>query len=91
MTSSQSLQRSGFDVNLAGVGLITILGALWALFAAGTLPAVLASAFGAAKLMSFAARPQMRVLTGLSIVSLGILSAALPWKAIAAFCGIPVE
>ncbi|MEC9249668.1 MAG: cytochrome-c oxidase, cbb3-type subunit I [Pseudomonadota bacterium] len=38
MTSSQSLQRSGFDVNLAGVGLITILGALWALFAAAFAP-----------------------------------------------------
>lgn len=65
--------------------------AIMAGFGAGTLPAVLASAFGAAKLMSFAARPQMRVVTGLSIVSLGVLSAALPWKAIAAFCGIPVE
>lgn len=65
--------------------------AIMAGFGVGTMPAVLASAFGAAKLMSFAARPQMRVLTGLSIVSLGILSAALPWKAIAAFCGIPVE
>ena len=38
MTSSQSLQRSGFDINLAGVGLITILGALWALFAAAFAP-----------------------------------------------------
>lgn len=38
MTSSQSLQRSGFDTSLAGVGLITILGALWALFAAAFAP-----------------------------------------------------
>ncbi len=38
MTSSQSLQRSGFDINLAAVGLITILGALWALFAAAFAP-----------------------------------------------------
>lgn len=38
MTSSQSLQRSGFDINLAAVGVITILGALWALFAAAFAP-----------------------------------------------------
>lgn len=65
--------------------------AIMAGFGVGTLPAVLASAFGAAKLMSFAARPQMRLATGLAIASLGILSAALPWKAIAAFCGLPVD
>jgi len=38
MTSSQTLQRSGFDINLAAVGFITILGALWALFAAAFAP-----------------------------------------------------
>ncbi|MBR9826145.1 MAG: cytochrome-c oxidase, cbb3-type subunit I [Alphaproteobacteria bacterium] len=38
MTSSQTLQRSGFDINLAAVGLITLLGALWALFAAAFAP-----------------------------------------------------
>lgn len=65
--------------------------AIMAGFGVGTLPAVLASAFGAARLMSFAARPGMRTATGLAIVAVGILSAALPWKEIAAFCGIPLE
>lgn len=65
--------------------------AIMAGFGVGTLPAVLASAFGAAKLMSFSARPGMRTVTGLAIVAVGVLSAALPWKEIAAFCGIPVE
>ena len=38
MTSSQTLQRSGTDINLAVVGLITIFGAFWALFAAAFAP-----------------------------------------------------
>ena len=38
MTSSQTLQRSGADISLAAVGLITVLGALWALFAAAHAP-----------------------------------------------------
>ena len=38
MTSSNTLTRSGMDINIAGVAVITILGALWALFAAAKAP-----------------------------------------------------
>ncbi len=60
-------------------------------FGLGTLPAVTATAFGAAALMRAARRSTVRISVGLAIAALGIASAAVPWKTIAALCGIPVD
>ena len=60
-------------------------------FGLGTLPAVLASAMGARQLLAWSHDPKLRTLVGLSIAGLAFASAALPWKAIAALCGFPVE
>ncbi len=57
-------------------------------FGLGTLPAVTAAAFGVTGLLSAARTPRVRITVGLTIVMIGVASAALPWKAIAAFCGI---
>lgn len=66
-------------------------GMIMAGFGLGTLPAVLASAMGARQLLAWSHDPKMRTLIGLSIAGLAFASAALPWKAIAALCGFPVE
>lgn len=60
-------------------------------FGLGTLPAVTAAAFGVSSLLSAARTPRVRIGVGLTIVLLGIVSAALPWRTIAALCGIPVD
>jgi sulfite exporter TauE/SafE len=57
-------------------------------FGLGTVPAVVAAAFGAGALMRLAARPRARILVGLLIVALGAASAAIPWRTVAALCGI---
>ncbi len=66
-------------------------GLIMAGFGLGTLPAVLASAMGARQLLAWSHDTRMRSLVGLSIVVLAFASAALPWRAIAALCGFPVE
>ncbi len=66
-------------------------GAIMLGFGLGTLPAVTAAAFGTGYLVQWAKQPGMRVTLGLGIAALGFLSVALPWKEIAALCGIPVE
>ena len=60
-------------------------------FGFGTLPAVTATAFGAEAMMRAARRTTVRIPVGLAIAGLGIASAAIPWKTIAALCGIPVD
>jgi hypothetical protein len=60
-------------------------------FGLGTLPAVTASAFGVSALMSAARTARVRIGAGLAIAALGLASAALPWRTIAAICGIPVD
>tara|TARA_Y100001933_G_scaffold213857_1_gene219648 strand:+ start:1789 stop:2499 length:711 start_codon:yes stop_codon:yes gene_type:complete len=57
-------------------------------FGLGTLPAVTAAAFGVSGLLSAARSPRVRIAVGLAIVAVGVASAALPWRTIAAFCGI---
>ncbi len=60
-------------------------------FGLGTLPAVTAAAFGVSRFVDFAQSPRSRFVVGLAIIALGFASAALPWRAIAAFCGIPLD
>lgn len=60
-------------------------------FGAGTLPAILFTAFGAGSLMRLARRDGIRWIVGTLIVLTGIASIALPWKSIAALCGIPLD
>lgn len=62
--------------------------AIMAGFGLGTLPAVTAAAFGAGVLLDWARRPGLRTGLGLLIAGLGFASVAIPWKAVAAFCGI---
>lgn len=57
-------------------------------FGLGTLPAVTAAAFGLSGLLAAARTPRVRFGVGLAIIVLGVASAALPWRTIAAFCGI---
>ena len=57
-------------------------------FGLGTVPAVVGAAFGAQMLMRLSQRPGLRRGVGLVIIALGIASAAIPWRAVAAFCGI---
>jgi len=59
-------------------------------FGLGTLPAVTAAAFGLSGLLAAARTPRVRFAVGLTIVVLGVASAALPWRTIAAFCGIDI-
>ena len=65
--------------------------AIMAGFGLGTLPAVTAAAFGTGLLADLGGRPGARLAVGLAIAALGVLSAALPWKTIAALCGIPID
>jgi len=65
--------------------------AIMAGFGAGTLPAVLLTALGASHVLALAKRRGMRWIVGSGIILVGILSAALPWRTIAALCGLPVE
>ena len=67
----------------AATGSLIMLG-----FGLGTLPAVTAAAFGVTGLLSAARTPRVRFAVGLTIIALGVLSAALPWRTIAALCGI---
>lgn len=60
-------------------------------FGLGTLPAILLTAFGASGLMAMARREGTRLIIGLTIIAIGIVSAALPWKTIAMICGIPID
>lgn len=60
-------------------------------FGLGTLPAVTAAAFGVSRFVDFAQSPRSRFAIGAAIIVLGFASAALPWRAIAAFCGIPLD
>jgi sulfite exporter TauE/SafE len=64
--------------------------AIMAGFGLGTVPAVVGAAFGAQVLMRLSQRPGLRRGVGLVIVALGIASAAIPWRAVAAFCGIEI-
>jgi len=66
-------------------------GAIMAGFGLGTLPAVTSAALGMGFLLSWAKRPGLRRWIGLSIILLGVISAALPWQTIAILCGISVE
>lgn len=60
-------------------------------FGLGTLPAILMTAFGAGGLMRLARRDGARLAVGLLIIAIGILSAAIPWRTVAALCGIPLD
>mgnify|MGYP000335804831 CR=1 FL=1 len=60
-------------------------------FGLGTLPAVTASALGMSSLLAVARTPRVRIAVGLAIVAIGILSAAIPWRTVAALCGIPLD
>tara|TARA_R110000868_G_scaffold335060_1_gene595808 strand:+ start:4422 stop:5201 length:780 start_codon:yes stop_codon:yes gene_type:complete len=62
--------------------------AIMAGFGLGTVPAVVGAAFGAQVLMRLSQRPGLRRGVGVVIIALGIASAAIPWRAVAAFCGI---
>tara|TARA_R110000744_G_scaffold77899_2_gene153596 strand:+ start:24958 stop:25737 length:780 start_codon:yes stop_codon:yes gene_type:complete len=62
--------------------------AIMAGFGLGTVPAVVGAAFGAQALMRLSQRPGLRRGVGLVLVALGVASAAIPWRALAAFCGI---
>lgn len=62
--------------------------AIMAGFGLGTVPAVVGAAFGAQMLMRLSRRPGLRVGVGMVIVILGVASAAIPWRALAALCGI---
>lgn len=60
-------------------------------FGLGTLPAVMSSAWGAGVFVRWARQARHRIGVGLAIVALGVVSAIMPWKTIAALCGIPVS
>ncbi|WP_323762609.1 sulfite exporter TauE/SafE family protein [Maricaulis sp.] len=60
-------------------------------FGLGTLPAVTAAALGLTRFLALARRPGTRHFVGLAIISLGFASAAIPWRALAALCGIPLD
>ena len=57
-------------------------------FGLGTVPAVVGAAFGAGMLMRLSQRPGLRRSVGVVLVALGTASAAIPWRSVAAFCGI---
>ncbi|WP_339333457.1 sulfite exporter TauE/SafE family protein [uncultured Maricaulis sp.] len=58
-------------------------------FGLGTLPAVTAAAFGMSRFMGLARSTGTRWLVGGLIIVLGFASAAIPWRHIAALCGLP--
>ncbi|WP_291844639.1 sulfite exporter TauE/SafE family protein [Maricaulis sp.] len=60
-------------------------------FGLGTLPAVTAAAFGVTQFLALARTPRLRWGVGLAIVVLGFASAAVPWRTIAALCGLPLD
>ena len=60
-------------------------------FGLGTLPAVTAAALGLSRFQALAGTPSLRWAVGLSIIAIGFISAALPWRTIAALCGLPVD
>ncbi len=60
-------------------------------FGLGTLPAVTAAALGLTHFHAFARRPGTRYFVGAVIVMIGFASAAIPWRALAALCGIPLD
>ncbi len=60
-------------------------------FGLGTIPAVMLSAFGFVRLLGRLRSPRTRIVTGLLIILVAIASAALPWRTIAALCGIPLD
>jgi sulfite exporter TauE/SafE len=64
--------------------------AIMAGFGLGTVPAVVGAAFGAQALMRLSQRPGLRRGIGLAIVALGVASAAIPWRSLAALCGIDI-
>ncbi|MGA0533700.1 sulfite exporter TauE/SafE family protein [Hansschlegelia sp. KR7-227] len=55
-------------------------------FALGTMPAVVASAIGVARLRGFARRPAARVSVGLALVGLAVASAAAPGLGASVLC-----
>ncbi|WP_075189915.1 sulfite exporter TauE/SafE family protein [Maricaulis sp. W15] len=59
-------------------------------FGLGTMPAVTAAALGMTHILALARRQRMRLAVGLAIIILGFASAALPWRTIAALCGLPL-
>lgn len=60
-------------------------------FGLGTLPAVTAAALGLTQFLALARRPGTRYLVGATIVVIGFASAAIPWRALAALCGIELD
>ncbi|WP_417468369.1 sulfite exporter TauE/SafE family protein [Maricaulis sp.] len=62
--------------------------AIMAGFGLGTVPAIIGAAFGAQMLLRLSQRPGLRRAVGLAIVALGLASAAIPWRTLAAMCGI---
>lgn len=64
--------------------------AIMAGFGLGTVPAVVGAAFGAQFLMRMGQRPGLRRGVGIVIIALGVASAAIPWRALAALCGIDI-
>ncbi|WP_417486988.1 sulfite exporter TauE/SafE family protein [Maricaulis sp.] len=60
-------------------------------FGLGTLPAVTAAALGLTQFLALARRPGTRYWVGSVIILVGFASAAIPWRALAALCGIPLD
>lgn len=60
-------------------------------FGLGTLPAVTAAALGLTQFLALARRPGTRYWVGSLIILAGFASAAIPWRALAALCGIPLD
>lgn len=60
-------------------------------FGLGTLPALLATSLSASFLLRLARRASSRIAVGVTIICLGVASAAIPWRIIAALCGFPIE
>jgi len=69
-----------------GTGMLIMAG-----FGLGTVPAVILSVFGFVRLLGRLRSPRTRIMTGLLIILVAVASAALPWRTIAALCGIPVD
>lgn len=65
-------------------------GLIMAGFGLGSLPAIIASSLGAGLLISWAKAQMVRIAVGCLIIALGLISVAIPWRTIAAICGIPL-
>ncbi len=60
-------------------------------FGLGTVPALVLSVFGLVRLLGRLRSRTTRIAVGLLIILVAVVSAALPWRTIAALCGIPLD